>query len=349
MSRQSYSQWVAELLAVVGGDDDQGVPVLSGRLEVVEHPAELVIHLGHHAEVLGPEVGHLRRVRRRRAHREGAGHIDERMDAGIGGKRFAHLVGPVPGRPVARRGIGRVGTEVAGMGEPGPVPTVDPGQQSVGEEGRGAVLGRALGLGPQGPHGLQGPVAEGLQPAQPCGHAAIQQEGGVEPGKDALVGVEAGVGRVSDDGRVDTLVGVAEESRLVLGPTGQAGHVVEAVLERRPVGRHPVVHLVHPGVQGRPARGARCGLAVVGVEAGAGRGQSVEVRGGDDRMPGDGQAVGAELVQGHEEDVHVPHSCSPPGATPLRCPPGALPPAPALGAAQRSALPRIPPWTTSTF
>lgn len=56
---------VAELFAVVGGDEDEGVLPLARGLQRGPQSAELVIDLGDHAEILGLEPGHLGGVFRR--------------------------------------------------------------------------------------------------------------------------------------------------------------------------------------------------------------------------------------------------------------------------------------------
>src|SRR3546814_6327063 len=49
---------VAELLAMVAGEDDQGVVPLAGLLQEVEDAAEMVVDLGHQPEIGGAHHPH---------------------------------------------------------------------------------------------------------------------------------------------------------------------------------------------------------------------------------------------------------------------------------------------------
>ena len=134
----------------------------------------------------------------------------------------------------------------------------------------------------------------------------------------------AGIGRVRHGRRVDALVGVAEQRRSVAGPTGQPGDVVEAVLEGGPVGHHPVVHLVHAGVERRPTRGARRGLAVVGGEADPLGGQPVEVRGRTSGCPAADRQSARNWSSVTRSTFTLPTLAVPSGRTRIRaCRPGA--------------------------
>ena len=159
---------------------------------------------------------------------------------------------------------------------------------------------------------------------QPRGEPVVELQDDVEPGQDALVGVEARVVGVGDGGGVDALVGVAEQRRRVPGPSGEPGHVVEPVLERGAVRHHPVVHLVRARVERGPGGPARRGLGVVGGEADAGGGQPVEVRRLHQRMArrptGSRRAAGPGSRRGRSR---VP-LCQP-GDRIRRGPPGAPP------------------------
>ncbi len=53
---------VAEHLAVIGREDDDGAVGLTGVVEPVEDPAELIVDLGHHPVVGGLQLTLLLRV-----------------------------------------------------------------------------------------------------------------------------------------------------------------------------------------------------------------------------------------------------------------------------------------------
>ena len=190
------------------------------------------------------------------------------------------------------------------MREPGTVLALEPLEQPVGEEGRMAVLGRSIGLRLQRPLSVVARlVSQSVQPRQPR-LQFVEAEADVEARQHAFVREEPGVVGVADHTGIDALIGVAEQGRREAGPPSGVGDVVEPLVEGCPIGDDPVVHLVGARVQHGPPGRARRRLAVVPREADPVRGELVEVRRADQRMPGRRQAVAAELVERDEQDVH---------------------------------------------
>ena len=130
----------------------------------------------------------------------------------------------------------------------------------------------------------------------------------LETRQHPLPGLEAQVVGAGGVTGIERLIGVAEQGGRVARPPRRLGHVVQAPVQRRAVGHHPVIELVGPGVEAGSARTAGRGLAVVTREPHAVAGQPIEVRRLHDRMAGDGQRVAAELVESDEEDVHSAHN-----------------------------------------
>ena len=167
------------------------------------------------------------------------------------------------------------------------------------------MLGGSVGLGGQGGLAVgRDVVPEPSEPGDPGVLLVGQVEPHVEAGGKALVRPEpAVVGPVRSAG-IDGLVGVSEDGGDVAGPPGCSGHVVETEVEGSPVPHHAVVELVRAGVETRPARTARSGLAVVPGQTDPLPRQPVEIGGPHDGVPGRGQTVAAELVERDEEHVH---------------------------------------------
>ena len=293
---------VAQLLAVVGGDDDAGVLPHAEAPQAVEDPAQLLVDVGDHPVVLGRDLAHLVLVGGGRDCR----HPSAEGDVVARRHRGRHVGGVIGARPVAGRGVGRVRAQVAGVREPGALLAVQPAEQVVREEGRDAVLGRALRLAGQQQVGVlrQVRVAELLQPAAPGRHVVEQLEPVGEAVREPLPVEEPGVVGPERGRRVEGLVGVPEDGRRVAGPGRSQPHVVEASVEGGAIAHHAVGHLVGAGQEaGAPGRAGR-GLAVVAGQAHPGGRQGVEVGRAHERVAGDREAVRPELVEGDEQHVH---------------------------------------------
>ena len=200
---------VAELLAVVGGDHDEGLLPLARRLQRRPDAAQLMIDLADHPEILGLDPGHLGRI------------------AGRGQDPQQPLVQPVPlGRRRDRRGdvsrvvhrreppgrrIGRVRAKLAQMREPRPRLTAHPADEGVGVERREAVLRRPPRLAQQrGLAVVWNFVAQFPQPADPgAGVMGGEIEFDGEPRQHAFIGLQPWIVRPADVARIDRLVGVA--------------------------------------------------------------------------------------------------------------------------------------------
>ena len=213
----------------------------------------------------------------------------------------------IQGRKRPRRCIGRVGPGLADMGEPGRLLLLHPAQEPLGEEGRHAVLGRPQGLGLQ--HDIpvgDDVVAQISKPVIPgLGIVWLQLEAHRKARQDALIGQQSGVVRAVGLTGIDALVGITEQDWVIAGPAGGQGQVVEAGVKGRAIGHHPMVHLVHAGIEARTTRAARRGLAIVPREPHALRGEPIKIGCPHHRMTRAGQAVPTELVEGDEQDVQA--------------------------------------------
>jgi hypothetical protein len=191
------------------------------------------------------------------------------------------------------------------MGEPATAPTlVEPVEEAVGGERRNRVFGRPKVFSCERSNRVGFDVAERMQPIHPRCMCFIEVEHPVEARQHAFPLRQAWVVAL-DGARVDALIRVAEESRLVSASSCSERDVVESSVERRAVGNHPVVHLIHPGVQRCPARRARGGLAEVASESGAVGGEFVQCRCLHHRVTRHAQAVPSELIKGDEQHVGV--------------------------------------------
>ena len=144
-------------------------------------------------------------------------------------------------------------------------------------------------------------MAEPGEPFEPGVLALWHEQARGEPRQDAGVVLEALVVGAVGHPRVDPLVGVPEERRGHPRPAGEQGHVVVPVVERRTIADDPVVGLVHPGVERRSTRRARSGLGEVTGEVHATSTEPIKGGRGHQRVL---DHVGAELVEGDEQDVH---------------------------------------------
>ena len=217
------------------------------------------------------------------------GQVPAERDGPVGPRdRIAHLVGVVGGGPRPGGRVGRMRPPVAGVGEPWPVLSAQPLEEAVGEEGRDAVLGRSLGLGGQGGVAVaELAVAELGQPVRARPPARRRARARRRGPAGALV-----VGEPRIVGAVGLLGGRWPGRRSRTAPAGSParragpGQVVEAVVERRPVADHPVVHLVGAGVEAGASRAAGCRLAEMAGEPDTVSGELVEAGRAHDRMAG---------------------------------------------------------------
>ncbi len=214
---------VAELLAVVGGDDHDRVVPLTEAAQRAPQATQLGVDLAAHAEVLGLDVGEGGRVGRRGGELVGQqGPVEPvRVRSDREGRR--HVGGVVRLRPVTGCGVGRMGAEVGGVGEPRFAPVFDPTQELVGQERRLRELGRAVGLGLEGGVGVGEDVPGLGQSLQPRPSVTGEVEADVEAGKDALVVRQARIVGIGDGAGIHPLVGVAEQRRGVAGAVGRPG------------------------------------------------------------------------------------------------------------------------------
>ncbi len=294
---------------MVGRHDHERVVPLARGLELGADPAELLVDVADHPVVLGPDLAELGLAGGRCGLGVAEGGLVEGVPVVGRRDRQVHLGRVVRASPAARRGVGGMGPQVGEVGEPGAVLALVPRHEAVRQVGRDPqVLVAVRFLREQGLAARPGVDALLGEPGDP-GQVAVGQVGlGAEPREDALVGGEAVIVGVVDLAGIGALVGVAEQRGVIARSAGHAGDVVEAVVERRPVEYHPVVHLVRAGVQAGPPGRAGRRLAVVAGEQRAIAGQAIEVRGAHDGMADGRQAVAAELVQRDQQDVRPgPH------------------------------------------
>ena len=327
---------VAELLAVVAGQDDEGVVVLAGLAQERDHPAHVVVDLGDQAVVGRAHRPHLVLGHRRaeamavaeelrlldRAHVVG----EERVLATLRvGRGRAHGRGHV-GRIVAdvirrRRDEGRVRAIVAevqapraaahagevrerALGGPGAV------RQLRGHARRraGGARSRAVDGQPDVLRHLRDREAAGAQPVEVVHLLGLPRPHRIPPRHERAEVAEARVlGR--RHARVRRGRGVADQGRLVAGAPHLERQVGVARVHGHRVLHDPVVHHVEPGVERGPAGPARHRLREVVAEGHAVGAEGVEVRRAQARMPEIGQAVGPPLVHHDEQDVLRPGGC----------------------------------------
>ena len=164
----------------------------------------------------------------------------------------------------------------AGLGSGGrsALHLAEPAQELVDQERRLGLLGRIAGrtarrrIGgavDRQPHVLRRIgqlVPARCQPGQPGAMILRHAHSYAHAGQNALVGTQPGV-VARDRARVDGLVRIAEQRRVVAGPAGGKRDGVVPRIERRAVAHHPVGHLVETGIEAGTCRRAGRGLAVV--------------------------------------------------------------------------------------
>ena len=125
----------------------------------------------------------------------------------------------------------------------------------------------------------------------------------IETGKYSLECIEPPVVGPSGIAWVDRLVGVSKQRWFVTSTAREKRNVVEPPIERGAVGNHTMIHLIHARVQTCAARRAGCTLAVVLSQSNTVFCQTVKVGCFHKWMTGNRQAIGAELIQGDEQDI----------------------------------------------
>ena len=323
---------VAHLVAVVGREHHQRGRRHPGAVQAVEDPAELVVDLGHVPPVGGAQLSGLVLVDGAAGH-VGATPVERvlgelRPAIGETAERRA-VVGVVPVVVPLGGAVGRVGPDVADVGEPRPVGVlvgslVEPAEHLLGDEGGlgvrgvepggGPARGVAVGAGIVGSGQVQVVGVGGHVDApfgEPAGPARLvvlgEHQRGSEAGQHALVVAQPGIVGIAHQVRVDGGVGVAEQGGVVTDGPGLPGDVGEPVAQRGAVAHRSVVHEVQTGVQRCPARTTRRGDRPVVGEADAPGGEPVQVRGANHRMPRGREAVAPPLVDGDEQDVGGGH------------------------------------------
>ena len=218
-------------------------------------------------------------------------------------------------------GCGRMKLRCANQGRPpalalarGALHLAEPAQELVDQERRLGLLGRIAGrtarrrIGgavDRQPHVLRRIgqlVPARCQPGQPGAMILRHAHSYAHAGQNALVGTQPGV-VARDRARVDGLVRIAEQRRVVAGPAGGKRDGVVPRIERRAVAHHPVGHLVETGIEAGTCRRAGRGLAVVAGEIHRFPCQGVDIRRAHDRVAGDPETVAAPLVGGDEKHV----------------------------------------------
>ena len=189
--------------------------------------------------------------------------------------------------------------QVAEVREPWLTLVTNPLDCVVGQERRNTVLGRPLGLASQLWVGsAEIAVTKFTKPLQPRFVIVRKVKHRVEPRQHAGVVLQPGIVWTADLAWVNALVGVTKEGGLVSVATRRTSHVVEPRVERCAVGDHAVVHLIHAGVQTRPARAARRCLAVMPIQTHAIASELVEIGRADQRVASRRQTVATKLVEG---------------------------------------------------
>ena len=219
--------------------------------------------------------------------------------------RRRHVVAVIHARKLTRRRVGRVRAELADVGEPGRLPRLHPGDKPVGDKRGHAVFARPVGFGFERPAGVVGDVVpKPSQPFQPRTDIVGRQVNAeLEAGQDLLIALQPRIGRPGRLAGIHRLIGVAEQGRRITGAPGGLGDVVEARVERRAIADHPVIELIHAGVEAGAAGAAGRALAVVARQAHALRGEAVQMRRPHVRMARGRKAISPELVERDQEYV----------------------------------------------
>ncbi len=326
---------VAQLLAVIAGEDDQRVVPLPALLQVVEDAAELVVDLAHQAAVGGAHLRHLLFGHLRAqclAVLEEARLVDgvdvvaeQRMLLGLlrrAGRAhdLGHVLGPVHIVIGRRRDEGRMRTVVAEMQEPrlaGAAAQI--GETALGEPGGvRKLLGKARGprrgaaallarrraaLGqPDVLAILRQLVALARDPAEIGVLVGLEGADGAEAVHDVAQHQEARI--VGPGGaRIGRGGGVADQGCVVAALAQLMAKVGEARIERNGVLHCAMIHLVEAGQQAGPRRAAGCGLREMIAEGHALLAQAMDVRHLEVIRPELGQHQAAPLVDDDQKDV----------------------------------------------
>ena len=313
-------------LAVIAGDDDESRAVQPALLQVPEEGRQPVVDLALGAVVGGADLPAVPLAAGRTHASDRHGHRPERVDgrlllAGRAPDERSDRLGRV--QVVVAEGVAprRVGTDEGSVDEEGRVAVaLQPAHDLLAHEGRLRELhgearrspGRPVLLGTGEP--LDGLVqlvrvggnvdTVGRQPATPCGAPLLPGvlDEDPEAREDPLV---AGQPRVAGrhGARIDGGVGVAEENGVVPALAGKQGHVGEPRVQRSAVQDGAVAVLVRARVEAGARRPARRGVGPVIGEEHAARGQRIERRRLQHRMPQGREAVTAPLVQRDEQHV----------------------------------------------
>ena len=301
---------IAQLLAVIAGEDDQGVVPLPGLLQVVEDAAELVVDLAHQAAIGGAHLGHLL-LAHRRAQRLAVLEETRLVDVVdivaeqrvlprllLGARRAhhpGHVLGPIHRVIGRRRDVGRMRAVVAEMEEPrlaGAAAQIaeatlgEPGgvRQFLGNarrprRGAGALLawGRVAFGQPDVLAVLGQLVTLARHPAEIGVLVGFEGADRAEAVHDVAQHQEARV--VGTGGpRIGCGRGVADQRCVVAAATQLVAEIGEAGIERNGVLHRAVVHLVKAGQQARPRRPAGRTLGEMIAEGDALGAQPVDVR-----------------------------------------------------------------------
>ena len=335
---------VAELLAVIAGEDDQCAVPLPALLQVVEHAAELVVDLAHQAAIGGAHLRHLGFAHRRAqplAVLEEARLVDvvdvvgeQRMLLGLGGRarrthHLGHVLRPIHRMVRRRRDERRMRAVVAEMqeprlaaaaaqvahaalGEPGGIGQLPGDARRAGGRARSRLAGRLGALGQPDILAIVGQlVAVARHPAEIGVLVGLEGADGPEAVHDVAQHQEARVVRVGG-ARIGRRGGVADQRRIIAAAPQLVAEVGEAQIERNRVLHRAMVHQIEAGQQAGPRRSARRTLGEMVAEGDTFRAEPVDVGQLQVARAQLGQHQAAPLVDHDQQDVlHRLHAESP--------------------------------------
>ena len=327
---------VTELLAVVAGEDDQGVLILAAAFQVVEQTADMVIDFGNQAVVarthLAPfmlgQIPHVDRVTHVSTRFGDALEpvIQKRMLGPFGCERLGALrwrhAGRVDQGIVGRRRIQWwVRTEedrvhepracalsfqiaddpvggVSGVGVFRAVDRIGATMAAAGGQ-RGMVRCRLIDL--------QSVIRQRVTLASQLGQPrqadlVVVAHPFPEAGQHAAVVTQGRIGWVAAT-RVFAGVGVTEQHRIESGLTGLQRDVAVPRIQWSAIEDGAVIHRIQSGQHACARRAAGCGLSVVAGEQGRLAGKRVQSGGAHHWMSECGQAFATPLIGGDEQDV----------------------------------------------
>ena len=276
---------LAEVLAVVGRHDHQGLLQAAATSQLVEEPAELFVEVGE-AVIIG--VAHHPELSRR--HRALLPDEPLQQDEAIG----RTLRTPAEGTPkIAGRDVRIMGVIEVQEGEERPVarPIVQPAQQLVADRGGVLAVGHLVGV-------ADAPVAGDQRPEDPAAQGRAPQDAHrrevlvfVMPEAPRQAGLGAGIRPVGDEAR-----GRVPARRKILGQRGE-----------RPVERPAEIRaqFVRPSaghearVRGQGPRGGRPRLR----EPDTPGGEPLQVRARRPMIPVGAEAIGPHGVQHDQQDI----------------------------------------------